>query len=83
MILRFVRATNWQNIALKRWITQLYERKIKYILENDPSDLEMTFTEEIFEDGQPIGEVELKPSGKNIAVTEANRYEYLHLLAYV
>jgi hypothetical protein len=58
--------------------------KVKYLLDNDPSDLELTFTEEVFDQsGAPVGEVELKPGGRDVAVTELNRHEYLHLLAYL
>ena len=58
--------------------------KVKYLLDNDPSDLELTFTEEVFDQSSaPVGEVELKPGGRDIAVTELNRHEYLHLLACV
>lgn len=58
--------------------------KVKYLLDNDPSDLELTFTEEVFDQSDaPVGEVELKPGGRDIAVTELNRHEYLHLLACV
>jgi hypothetical protein len=87
---RFTRSFRKQLLGLPPHFTdwqtddpQLYVSKVKYLLDNDPSDLEMSFTEEVFDgSGNPVGEVELKPGGRDIAVTELNRMEYLHLLAY-
>lgn len=56
---------------------------MKYLLENDPADLEITFTEEVFgEDGTLVQQVELKPGGRNIVVNKTNCRAYLLLLAY-
>lgn len=53
-----------------------YYRSLKYILESDPRDLELTFAvaEEHF--GETV-EVELIPNGKNISVTNANKRDYI------
>lgn len=86
---RFTRSFRKQLLGLPPHFTdwqtddpQFYMSKVKYLLDNDPRDLELTFTEEVFDQsGAPAGEVELKPGGRDIAVTELNRHEYLHLLA--
>ncbi|KAI3404517.2 hulA [Candida oxycetoniae] len=57
-----------------------FYRSLKWILDNDITDiLELTFSaeEEIF--GERV-EVDLKPNGKNIEVTEANKHEYVELI---
>eukprot|EP00005_Dracoamoeba_jomungandri_P010878 CAMPEP_0174275398 /NCGR_PEP_ID=MMETSP0439-20130205/59802_1 /TAXON_ID=0 /ORGANISM="Stereomyxa ramosa, Strain Chinc5" /LENGTH=886 /DNA_ID=CAMNT_0015367497 /DNA_START=431 /DNA_END=3087 /DNA_ORIENTATION=- len=63
-----------------------YTSKIKYIAENDITDicedLDMTFTEEIYNsDNELIEIVELQEDGANIRVTQQNKLLYLHLLA--
>lgn len=55
--------------------TEFYN-SIKYILENDPEPLCLTFTANREFVGQ-VEEVELKPGGGDIDVTESNRKEYV------
>lgn len=54
-----------------------YLHKIKYILENDVTVLDLTFTDE-GPDGQ---EIDLCPQGSTIVVTKENKHTYLDLLA--
>ncbi|KAM4630954.1 E3 ubiquitin-protein ligase NEDD4 isoform 2-T2 [Polymixia lowei] len=54
-----------------------YFNSLKWILENDPTDLDLRFTidEELF--GQ-THQHELKPGGMEIIVTDDNKREYIH-----
>lgn len=56
-----------------------FYNSLKYVLENDPAPLELTFSvlEETF--GQPT-EYELKPGFGGVAVTEQNKQEYIDLM---
>ncbi|XP_058485476.1 E3 ubiquitin-protein ligase NEDD4-like isoform X2 [Solea solea] len=56
-----------------------YFNSLKWILENDPTDLDLMFTidEELF--GQ-THQHELKPGGSEIVVTNENKKEYIHLV---
>ncbi|XP_062860944.1 E3 ubiquitin-protein ligase NEDD4-like isoform X2 [Trichomycterus rosablanca] len=56
-----------------------YFNSLKWILENDPSDLDLRFTidEELF--GQ-THQHELKPGGADIIITDDNKKEYIHLV---
>lgn len=56
-----------------------YYNSLKYIMENDPTDLEMYF---VFEDEAfgEIKEVPLKEGGEDIQVTNENKQEYIDLL---
>uniref|UniRef100_A0A665U723 E3 ubiquitin-protein ligase n=1 Tax=Echeneis naucrates TaxID=173247 RepID=A0A665U723_ECHNA len=56
-----------------------YFNSLKWILENDPTDLDLRFTidEELF--GQ-THQHELKPGGADIVVTNENKKEYIHLV---
>ncbi|MBN3324002.1 NEDD4 ligase, partial [Atractosteus spatula] len=56
-----------------------YFNSLKWILENDPTDLDLRFTidEELF--GQ-THQHELKPGGTDIIVTNKNKKEYIHLV---
>ncbi|XP_061670100.1 E3 ubiquitin-protein ligase NEDD4-like isoform X2 [Syngnathoides biaculeatus] len=56
-----------------------YFNSLKWILENDPTDLDLMFTidEELF--GQ-THQHELKPDGAEIVVTNDNKKEYIHLV---
>uniref|UniRef100_A0A674F0E0 E3 ubiquitin-protein ligase n=1 Tax=Salmo trutta TaxID=8032 RepID=A0A674F0E0_SALTR len=56
-----------------------YFNSLKWILENDPIDLDLRFTidEELF--GQ-THQHELKPGGSEIVVTNDNKKEYIHLV---
>lgn len=57
-----------------------FYRSLKWILENDITDiLELNFTAEDDRFGE-IVEVELKPGGKDIDVTEENKREYVELI---
>ncbi len=55
--------------------TEFYN-SIKYVLENDPEPLCLTFTANSEFVGQ-VEEVELKPGGGDIEVTESNKKEYI------
>ncbi|RWS30289.1 apoptosis-resistant E3 ubiquitin protein ligase 1-like protein [Leptotrombidium deliense] len=60
----------------------LYISKIKYIVENDVADMELTFTEEEYDNnGQLIRVVDLIPGGSKIEVTNENKMQYLDALA--
>ncbi|XP_020796987.1 E3 ubiquitin-protein ligase NEDD4-like isoform X2 [Boleophthalmus pectinirostris] len=56
-----------------------YFNSLMWILENDPTDLDLRFTvdEELF--GQ-THQHELKPGGADIVVTNENKKEYIHLV---
>uniref|UniRef100_A0A8D0AFB3 HECT-type E3 ubiquitin transferase n=1 Tax=Sander lucioperca TaxID=283035 RepID=A0A8D0AFB3_SANLU len=56
-----------------------YFNSLKWILENDPKDLDLRFTidEELF--GQ-TRQHELKPGGAEIVITNENKKEYIHLV---
>uniref|UniRef100_A0A8C9S8I3 E3 ubiquitin-protein ligase n=1 Tax=Scleropages formosus TaxID=113540 RepID=A0A8C9S8I3_SCLFO len=56
-----------------------YFNSLMWILENDPTDLDLRFTidEELF--GQ-THQHELKPGGADIMVTDNNKKEYIHLV---
>ncbi|XP_071766362.1 E3 ubiquitin-protein ligase NEDD4 isoform X1 [Centroberyx gerrardi] len=56
-----------------------YFNSLMWILENDPTDLDLRFTidEELF--GQ-THQHELKPGGTEIVVTDENKKEYIHLV---
>ncbi|KAG9341151.1 hypothetical protein JZ751_019590, partial [Albula glossodonta] len=56
-----------------------YFNSLKWILENDPTDLDLRFTidEELF--GQ-THQHELKPGGTDIVVNDKNKREYIHLV---
>ncbi|UXI15440.1 hypothetical protein NH340_JMT01383 [Sarcoptes scabiei] len=56
-----------------------YYNSLKYILENDPSELYLNFMiDEKFLD--VVEEKELKPNGSQIPVTNANKHEYINLV---
>jgi hypothetical protein len=59
-----------------------YHKNLKWILENDTeeADLDLAFCADIDNFGE-MEVVELKPNGKNIPVTEANKAEYVQLIA--
>lgn len=50
-------------------------------LSEDELGFSLTFSEEEHEEGKPMREVELNAGGKRIRVTEANKADYLQLLA--
>ncbi|XP_066448655.1 E3 ubiquitin-protein ligase NEDD4 isoform X1 [Eleutherodactylus coqui] len=56
-----------------------YYNSLKWILENDPAELDLRFTvdEELF--GQ-THQHDLKPGGSDIVVTNKNKREYIHLV---
>lgn len=55
---------------------ELYDGKIVFIANNDPSDLDLTFTDHV--GGK---EILLKPSGNQLSVTESNKSQYLKAFA--
>ncbi|CAF4391939.1 unnamed protein product, partial [Rotaria sp. Silwood2] len=56
-----------------------YYQSLKYILDNDPTDLDLYFvvSEEVLGD---LREHELKPGGQHIQVNEQNKQEYIELV---
>uniref|UniRef100_A0A8C0Y6D1 E3 ubiquitin-protein ligase n=1 Tax=Cyprinus carpio carpio TaxID=630221 RepID=A0A8C0Y6D1_CYPCA len=56
-----------------------YFNSLRWILENDPTDLDLRFTidEELF--GQ-MHQRELKPGGADIVINDHNKKEYIHLV---
>uniref|UniRef100_A0A4W3GUR3 E3 ubiquitin-protein ligase n=1 Tax=Callorhinchus milii TaxID=7868 RepID=A0A4W3GUR3_CALMI len=56
-----------------------YYNSLMWILENDPTDLDLRFTvdEELFGQTQ---QHELKPGGSEILITNKNKKEYIHLV---
>ncbi|CAF0902584.1 unnamed protein product [Adineta ricciae] len=56
-----------------------YYQSLKYIIDNDPADLDLYFvvSEEILGE---LREHELKPDGQHIQVTDANKQEYIDLV---
>lgn len=61
---------------------ELYERKIKYILENNVADMELTFSEEVVGPNGKVVEIDLVPNGRNVPVTEENKVDFLNKLAH-
>ncbi|RWS11873.1 apoptosis-resistant E3 ubiquitin protein ligase 1-like protein [Dinothrombium tinctorium] len=60
----------------------LYVSKIKYIIENDVSAMELMFAEEEYDNkGQLIRVIDLIPGGSKIEVTNENKMYYLDALA--
>ncbi|XP_057317019.1 apoptosis-resistant E3 ubiquitin protein ligase 1-like isoform X2 [Hydractinia symbiolongicarpus] len=61
---------------------EYYSGKIKYIIENDPQYLDLTFTEDVYDnDNKLVKTVDLKHNGSKIEVTESNKMEYIQQLA--
>ncbi|CAF0748147.1 unnamed protein product [Rotaria sordida] len=56
-----------------------YYQSLKYIVDNDPADLDLYFvvSEEVLGD---LREHELKPGGQHIQITEQNKQEYIDLV---
>ncbi|KAK2706821.1 apoptosis-resistant E3 ubiquitin protein ligase 1-like [Artemia franciscana] len=60
----------------------LYVSKIKYILNSSVNDLDLTFTEEEFDNnGKLVKVVDLVPGGKAKPVSDENKIEYINALA--
>lgn len=87
---RFTRSFLAQWIGLRvnyRYFEQddpdLYVSKIKFILENDVSELDLYFVEEEYDKrtGKLLRTFDLIPNGSNIKVTEENKIRYLDSLA--
>jgi hypothetical protein len=61
---------------------EYYKRKIRYILEHSVEGLDLFFCEEEYDrQGNALPPVDLKPHGQLLPVTNANKLEYLNLLA--
>lgn len=61
---------------------EYYTTKVRYILDNDISDMELNFSEEQFDsNGKYINTIELCTNGKDKKVTNENKTQYLDLLA--
>ena len=61
---------------------ELFARKVQYLLTNSVEGLDLTFSDYVSDslDGK-VKDVDLKPRGASIAVTDDNKLEYLNLLA--
>ncbi|KAK6183620.1 hypothetical protein SNE40_011062 [Patella caerulea] len=60
---------------------ELYKTKIKFIEDNDISDMELTFSEEEYTNGGHITKViEYIPNGSKTSVTNRNKLRYLDVL---
>ncbi|XP_063710986.1 apoptosis-resistant E3 ubiquitin protein ligase 1-like isoform X2 [Symsagittifera roscoffensis] len=61
---------------------ELYRQKVQYILENDVTDLELTFSEEDYDPNRTPSTIvhNLIPRGSSIAVTNENKKLYLDKL---
>ncbi|XP_061172830.1 apoptosis-resistant E3 ubiquitin protein ligase 1-like [Saccostrea echinata] len=61
---------------------ELYKTKVKYILENDIEDMDLTFSEEEYSaEGHLMKVVDLVPNGYKMSVTNDNKLHYLNSLA--
>ncbi|KAI9883191.1 MAG: hypothetical protein M1823_005048 [Watsoniomyces obsoletus] len=60
-------------------VDMTFHKSLTYILENDVDDLDMTFSTEDERFGETL-EIDLKPNGRTIVVTNANKQEYVDLL---
>ncbi|GAB6024585.1 hypothetical protein CHUAL_009733 [Chamberlinius hualienensis] len=59
----------------------LYVTKIKYIIENDVDEVDLRFSEDVYEEGKLVEVVDLIPGGAKTAVTNHNKLQYLDALA--
>ncbi|XP_060068994.1 apoptosis-resistant E3 ubiquitin protein ligase 1-like [Ylistrum balloti] len=60
---------------------ELYKTKVQFIDENDIDDMELSFSEEEYSDGQLQRVVDLVPGGSSKPVTNENKQHYLNCLA--
>ncbi|KAI9829362.1 MAG: hypothetical protein M1826_005682 [Phylliscum demangeonii] len=60
-------------------VDMTFHKSLTYILENDADDLDMTFSTEDERFGETL-EIDLKPNGRSIPVTNENKKEYVDLL---
>ncbi|OWF42185.1 apoptosis-resistant E3 ubiquitin protein ligase 1-like [Mizuhopecten yessoensis] len=60
---------------------ELFKTKVRFIEDNDIDDMELTFSEEEYLDGQLQRLVDLVPSGSSKPVTNENKQHYLNCLA--
>ncbi|CAF1337842.1 unnamed protein product, partial [Didymodactylos carnosus] len=69
------------NLTDMETVDREYYQSLKYIVDNDPSDLDLYFVvnEEILGD---FREHELKPNGQHIQVTEENKRDYIDLVIH-
>ncbi|EDV26919.1 uncharacterized protein TRIADDRAFT_22479, partial [Trichoplax adhaerens] len=56
-----------------------YYNSLQYIMENDPSELDLLFSVDEETLGK-VNQIDLKPNGKDIPVTEKNKKEYIDLV---
>ncbi|KAA3679272.1 E3 ubiquitin-protein ligase NEDD4-like, partial [Paragonimus westermani] len=70
-----------KNINLKDMeaVDSEYYRSLKYILEEDPSVLDLTFSVDEEKFGETV-EVDLIPNGRQIPVTNANKKQYIECI---
>ncbi|KAI8810926.1 hypothetical protein BJ742DRAFT_675473 [Cladochytrium replicatum] len=70
-------AVDWKDMEA---IDPEFHKSLEWILNNDITDvLDLTFIAEVDEFGKKR-DIDLKPDGQNIAVTEQNKHEYVKLI---
>ncbi|KAI8808083.1 hypothetical protein BJ742DRAFT_290400 [Cladochytrium replicatum] len=70
-------AVDWKDMEA---IDPEFHKSLEWILNNDITDvLDLTFIAEVDEFGKKR-DIDLKPDGRNIAVTEQNKHEYVKLI---
>ncbi|XP_071486996.1 apoptosis-resistant E3 ubiquitin protein ligase 1-like [Diadema antillarum] len=63
--------------------TEFYMTKVRYIRDNDVEDMDLTFSEELYDSRGHLEQVvELLPGGSSLPVTNDNKIQYLDLLAH-
>jgi E3 ubiquitin-protein ligase NEDD4 len=67
------------SLADMEGVDMTFHKSLTYILEHDAEDLDMTFSTEDERFGETL-EIDLKPNGRNIPVTNENKQEYVDLL---
>ncbi|XP_078726681.1 apoptosis-resistant E3 ubiquitin protein ligase 1 [Lampetra fluviatilis] len=61
---------------------EFYKTKVSFVLNNDVSEMDLTLSEEVYdEQGKCVQVVDLVPGGSGISVTNANKLAYLNVLA--
>jgi len=61
---------------------ELFDSRVKYVAENNPDDLELTFTDTIIDfEGKAFAEVQLLPDSPDLRVTHSNKAVYLKRFA--
>ncbi|CAK8677423.1 apoptosis-resistant E3 ubiquitin protein ligase 1-like isoform X2 [Clavelina lepadiformis] len=60
----------------------LYMTKVEYVIDNDVTDMELTFSEEVYTAGGALEmTIDLVPHGSKVLVTNSNKHKYLNRVA--